>query len=46
MDFNRGKVAKYVRRVHNFSRRLVLFNVSPTCKKMNTQYKTYYMKTM
>lgn len=46
MDLNRGKAAKYVRRVHSFSRRLVLFNVSSTCKNMNTQYKTYYMKTM
>lgn len=46
MDLNRGKAAKYVPRVHNFSRRLVLFNVLPTCENMNTQYTTYYMKTM
>lgn len=43
---NRGKVAKYARRVYSFSRSPVLSNVSPTCTNMNTQYKTYDMKAM
>lgn len=40
MGLNRGKVAKYGRRVPGFSRSLVLSNVSPTCITMSTQYKS------